>query len=72
MMKQLDDIEVRIKDSNSIRDLYKRDARLMYWIDRVRHEPIPDTDKQDILKLIEFMQREEVKVMDNKMHNPTA
>jgi len=36
-MKQLDDIEVRINDSNSIRDLYKRDAKLRYWIDRVRH-----------------------------------
>ena len=59
MMKQADDIEVRIKDSNSIRDLYKRDARLRYWIDRVRYEPIPDADKQDILKFIEFMQREE-------------
>jgi hypothetical protein len=58
MMKQADNIEVRIKDSNSIRDLYKRDARLRYWIDRVKDEQIPDADKQDILKFIEFMQRE--------------
>jgi len=41
------------------RDLYKRDIRLGYWIDRVKHEAIPDSDKQDILKFVEFMQREE-------------
>ena len=41
------------------RDLYKRDIRLRYWIDRVKHEAIPDSDKQDILKFVEFMQREE-------------
>ncbi len=44
---------------NSIRDLYKRDARLRYWIDRVKHEAIPDSDKEDILRFVEFMQREE-------------
>jgi len=41
------------------RDLYKRDTRLRYWIDRVKHEAIPDSDKEDILRFIEFMQREE-------------
>ncbi len=53
MMKQE---EYRDKE---YRDLYKRDTRLRYWIDRVKHEAIPDSDKEDILRFIEHMQREE-------------
>ncbi len=41
------------------RDLYKRDIRLRYCIDRVKHGKIPEDDREDILKFIEFMQREE-------------
>jgi hypothetical protein len=67
----INNIEVGIKDNN-IRDLYKRDARLRYWIDIVKHEPIPDADKQDILKFRVHAERGEVKVMDNKMHNLAA
>jgi site-specific recombinase XerD len=52
------DREDKERDSNN-RDIYKRDTRLIYWIKRVKHESIPDADKQDILKFIEFMQREE-------------
>ncbi len=41
------------------RDLYKRDTRLRYWIDRVNHEAISANDREDILRFVEFMQREE-------------
>ncbi len=44
---------------NSIRDLYKRDTRLRYWLNRVKHEAIPDNDREDILRFMEFMQKEE-------------
>ena len=34
------------------RDFYKRDTRLRYWIDRVKHEAIPDADKAGIEVLL--------------------
>ena len=54
MMKQ------EVYRDEEYRDLYNRDVKLRYWIDRVKHEAIPDADKQDILRFIEYMQREEV------------
>ncbi len=42
------------------RDIYKREQKLQYWINRVRTDSmLTEADKQDILKFIDFMQREE-------------
>jgi hypothetical protein len=40
------------------RDIYKREQRLRYWINRVKHDSIPEEDKQDILKFIEYQEQE--------------
>ena len=42
------------------RDIYKRAQRLRYWINRVKHDSIPEEDKQDILKFIEHQEQEAV------------
>lgn len=42
------------------RDICKREQKLQYWINRVRTDSmLTEADKQDILKFIDFMQREE-------------
>jgi len=41
------------------RDVYKRE-KLQYWINRVRMDSmLSEADKQDILRFIDFIQREE-------------
>ena len=42
------------------RDIYKRESRLAYWIKRVyTDDTLTEADREDILKFIDFMQREE-------------
>jgi integrase len=42
------------------RDIYKREKKLQYWINYIRTDAsISEADKEDILKFIDFMQREE-------------
>jgi integrase/recombinase XerD len=42
------------------RDIYRREKKLQYWINCIRTDnSIPEADKEDILKFIDFMQREE-------------
>jgi len=42
------------------RDIYKREQRLRYWINRVKHDSIPEEDKQDIIKFIEHQEQEQI------------
>ncbi len=42
------------------RDIYKREQRVRYWIDRVKTDPIPEEDRADILKFIEHQKQEEI------------
>lgn len=42
----------------SLRDLYDRKAKLVYWVNRINMD-LYDTDKSDVLKLVRYMQDKE-------------
>ena|GEM_PF-2983832 len=43
---------------NMMRDIYRRESRLAYWIKRVKtDDTLTEADREDILKFIDFMQR---------------
>jgi len=46
--------------TNTHRDIYKREQRIRYWINRVKHDSIPEEDRADILKFMEYQKQEAV------------
>ena len=43
------------------RDIYRREQRVRYWLDKV--EQLPEEDRKDVLRYIEYMQEEKISAL---------